>query len=92
MDYLEKILLSIDDQRECNLIIDKAIYPVVKKDPLKYIDLFKKWMKHDNEYLLNSLQKVFIKLINADSEKLIFTSCVISDNYFSRLTTIIIPV
>ncbi|MCD4817895.1 MAG: hypothetical protein K8S23_04325 [Candidatus Cloacimonetes bacterium] len=68
MDYLEKILLSIDDQRECNLIIDKAIYPIVKKDPLKYIDLFKKWMKHDNEHLLNSLQKVFIKLISADPE------------------------
>jgi len=66
--YLEKILLTIDDQRECNLIIDKAIYPLAKKDPHKYSDIFKKWMKNDNKYLLNSLQKVLIKLINSDPD------------------------
>jgi hypothetical protein len=75
LEYLEKILLNLDDQRECNLVVDKAIFPLVKKNPKEYLDLLIKWIKRNNPVLTNSIQKVFIKLIHYDKElaKIIFS-------------------
>ena len=64
LTYLEKILINLHDQRECNLIIDKAIFPLAKKDPDKYLDLLVKWVKTDNSELIQSIQKILIKLIH----------------------------
>lgn len=68
LDYLQKILLEIDDQRECNLIIDKAIFPLLKKKPHQYLDLMMNWIKQDNKYLSFSIQKLLVKLISFEPD------------------------
>ncbi len=80
LKYLEKILLSRTEQKNCNLIVDKSILPLVKKDPVKYLDLLANWLKKDNPYLSVSIQKLLIKLIHNDPEliKPIFTKLELS--------------
>ncbi len=68
MDYLEKILLQSSEQKYCNLIVDKALYPLIKKNPLQYLDLLSKWIKKDNPHLSLSIQKLLVKLLHNDSE------------------------
>jgi len=63
LNYIENILLTTEDQKFCNLLLDKAIFPMIKKDPLKHLDLMANWIKKDNEHLTLSLQKMIIKLI-----------------------------
>jgi len=68
LNYLQKILFEIDDQRECNLIIDKAIFPLLKKKPHQYLDLMMNWIKQDNKYLSLSIQKLLVKLISFEPD------------------------
>jgi hypothetical protein len=67
LQYLEKILLSCEEQKICNLIVDKALHPLIKKDPVKYLDLLNGWIKKDNQHLSLSIQKLLIKLIHRDA-------------------------
>jgi len=66
LEYLEKILFKCAEQKYSNLIVDKAIYPLIKKNPLKYLDLLSKWIKKDNPYLSLSIQKLLVKLLHND--------------------------
>ena len=68
LSYLEEILFKIEDQKECNLVIDKAIFPLFKKDVRAHLDRIMRWIKKDNPFLNLSLQKMIIKLINADPQ------------------------
>jgi hypothetical protein len=67
LKYLEKVLFSCTEQKSCNMIVDKAIFPLIKKEPNKYLDLLSKWIKKDNPYLCLSIQKLLIKLIHRDA-------------------------
>ncbi len=64
--YIEKFLVSTKDQKSCNLVIDKTIFPLLKKKPHAYIDLVANWIKKDNDLLSLSLQKMLVKLIAYD--------------------------
>lgn len=64
--YLEQKLSRISDQKSCNFIIDKTLFPLLKKEPLKYLDLLLNWIKKDNRILVSSLQKMLLKLIAFD--------------------------
>lgn len=64
--YLEEKLLHIENQKEVNLIMDKAIFPLFKKEALEHMDLIVKWIKEDNLYIDNSLFKMLKKLISHD--------------------------
>ena len=68
LKYLEKILTSTKDQKSCNLIMDKAIFPIVKKKPKEYLDTIIKWVDLGNKYLINSINKLLIKLIHVEPE------------------------
>jgi hypothetical protein len=68
LKYLEKILRSCTEQKSCNLIVDKSITPLIKKDPARYLDTLANWIKKDNPYLSVSIQKLLIKLIHRDPE------------------------
>ncbi|MCF7794026.1 MAG: hypothetical protein K9N09_09580 [Candidatus Cloacimonetes bacterium] len=61
--YIEKFLITTEDQKSCNLVIDKTIFPLMKKFPMRYLDLVVNWIKKDNEILTLSLQKMLIKLM-----------------------------
>ena len=67
LEYLEKVLFACEEQKNCNLIVDKSLQPLIKKDPVKYLDLLSKWIKKDNPHLSLSIQKLLIKLIHKDS-------------------------
>ena len=64
--YLEGFLTKTTDQKSCNLIIDKTIFPILKKDPLEHLDIISNWVKTDNPVLISSLQKMLAKLIAFD--------------------------
>ncbi len=65
--YLEDKLFSIDNQKEVNFIIDKAVYPVFKKEATEHLDLIVKWVKKDNQHIDNSLYKILRKLMVMDN-------------------------
>ncbi len=66
--YLENILTHTDDHKASHIIVDKAIYPLLKKDPEKYLDLVVNWLKINNEILTESLDNVLKKLIKSNPE------------------------
>ncbi len=66
--YIENFLVTTKDQKSCNLVIDKTIFPLLKKYPFKYLDLVVNWIKKDNDILTVSLQKMLIKLIKFNPE------------------------
>ncbi len=74
LDYLEKFLFHTDDQKTCNLVIDKVIFPLFKKNAGDNLDIIVRWVKQDNRVLTISVQKLITKLINNDPgiTKLIF--------------------
>jgi hypothetical protein len=66
--YLEKYLDNHIDQKSCNLIVDKTIYPLLKTKPKEFLDIILSWIKKDNEILSTSLQKMLIKLLSSNPE------------------------
>ncbi|MBN2246576.1 MAG: hypothetical protein JW755_12100 [Candidatus Aminicenantes bacterium] len=67
LDYLDKLLTSCRDQKASNLLIDKAIFPLMKNNLYDHLDLLSRWIKKDNPCLNNSLQKLLAKLISTDN-------------------------
>ena len=63
LQYIKKILFELDNQKEANLIMDKAIYPLFKKKPQKYLPQIMEWLKKGNKYLINSIKKLLVKTI-----------------------------
>jgi len=68
LDYLQNILYKEKDQKACNLIVDKAVYPFLKKKSLPYLDTISRWIKRDNKVLSLSIQKLLVKLIMNDQK------------------------
>ncbi|MCK4956471.1 MAG: hypothetical protein KAS49_02460, partial [Candidatus Cloacimonetes bacterium] len=54
LNYLQQKLFTIQDQKECNLLMDKAVIPLLKKDEKKYLPIVLEWIKKDNPILINS--------------------------------------
>ncbi|MDP8203998.1 MAG: hypothetical protein P9L95_05650 [Candidatus Tenebribacter mawsonii] len=67
LNYIEDFFFNTQDQKTCNLVMDKAIYPLLKKDALVHIDLILNWVKKDNKMLEESIFKLLSKLIGQDS-------------------------
>ena len=51
LPYLENILIHTDDHKSSHLIVDKAIFPLLKKDHAEHLDLIVSWLKKNNEIL-----------------------------------------
>ncbi|MBN1326965.1 MAG: hypothetical protein JW996_03350 [Candidatus Cloacimonetes bacterium] len=68
LPYLEKYLFILDDQKTANLILDKTLFPILKKNSAPYLDLINRWIKKDNKCLTGSIQKILVKLIKLEPE------------------------
>ncbi len=68
LNYIEDFFFSTRDQKTCNLVMDKAIYPLLKKNTLEHIDLILNWIKKDNKLLEESIIKLLSKLIGQDKK------------------------
>ncbi|MDP8202360.1 MAG: hypothetical protein P9M11_09530 [Candidatus Tenebribacter burtonii] len=68
LNYIEDFFFNTHDQKTCNLVMDKVIYPLLKKDTLEHIDLIINWVKKDNKLLEESITKLLNKLIGQDTE------------------------
>ena len=81
--YLEKKLSKINNQKEANHLMDKAIFPLVKDDPDTYLPKVLNWLKQTNPILIIALEHLFIKLIKYDKSliKKIFTK--LESSWFS---------
>lgn len=66
LDYIKEKLIHTKDQKSSNLIINKSLYPLLKKYPKKYIDQIIEWLKLNNRVLTESLEKILKKFINYD--------------------------
>jgi hypothetical protein len=67
LPYLKKVLLGFQEQKALNFVIDKSLYPLLKKDALTYLDTLMDWIKEDNELMNNALQKLLVKIIKYDN-------------------------
>lgn len=67
LNYLEEFFFNTKDQKTSNLVMNKAIYPLLKKNALDHLDLIINWVKRDNEMLEESLFKLLRKLIGFDT-------------------------
>lgn len=68
LEYIENILFKTEDHKASNLIVTKAIYPLLKKNPEKYLDLIINWLKKNDEVLTESLDKTLKKFIKYKPE------------------------
>jgi len=66
LNYLEDFFFNTDDQKTSNLVMNKAIYPLLKKNALDHLDLILNWVKKDNKMLEESIFKLLRKLIGFD--------------------------
>ena len=66
-DYSGSLLKSCKDCSDSHYILDKAIYPVLKKQPEIYVDKIVKWLSRENTSLKQNIMKLLIKLIRADN-------------------------
>jgi hypothetical protein len=67
LPYIKKVLLKFTEQKALNFVIDKSLYPLLKKDTLNYLDTLMDWIKEDHELMNNGLQKLLVKLIKYDN-------------------------
>ncbi|MDP8268611.1 MAG: hypothetical protein P9L97_07790 [Candidatus Tenebribacter davisii] len=68
LNYMEDFFFKTHNQKTCNLVMDKAIYPLLKKDALKHFDLIINWIKTDNKLLEESIFKLLNKLIGGNTD------------------------
>ncbi len=68
IDYSGTLLKSCEDITHAHIILDKVIYPIVKKHPDKFIDKIIKWLNSSNSTLKQAIMKLLIKLIKANGD------------------------
>jgi len=68
--YLEEKLFSIKDAKLATLIVDKAISPLVRKNPTQYQNIIIKWAKNDHPNLTLSMQKIITKIMQTHPENI----------------------
>ncbi|MFO7895587.1 MAG: hypothetical protein R6U84_01460 [Candidatus Cloacimonadales bacterium] len=70
MQYLQSKLFKINDQKEANLLMDKAVLPLLKRDSEKYLPRVLAWLKKDNPTLIIALEHLLLKYIKHDKSKI----------------------
>ncbi|MCF7918418.1 MAG: hypothetical protein K9N06_00710 [Candidatus Cloacimonetes bacterium] len=68
--YLEKKLFQLKDVKLAIMIVDKAISPLVRKDPAKYQKIIIKWAKKDHPSLTLCMQKLLVKIMQTHPENI----------------------
>ncbi|MCF7911549.1 MAG: hypothetical protein K9M99_03395 [Candidatus Cloacimonetes bacterium] len=68
--YLEKKLFTLKDAKLAVLIVDKAICPLVRKEPTKYQNIIISWAKIDHPSLTLSMQKIITSIMQTHPENI----------------------
>lgn len=68
--YLEKKLFNLEDVRLAKMIVDKAISPLVRKDPAQYQKIIIMWAKNDHPSLTLSMQKIITRIMQTHPENI----------------------
>jgi len=68
--YLEKKLFVLKDVRLATLIVDKAISPLVRKDPARYQNIIINWAKNDHPSLTISMQRILTRIMQTHPENI----------------------
>ncbi len=68
LDYTGKLVEKSHNEHDVNLLLDKTLFPLLKSEPLKHVDLAIKWLKFDNPVSHKAVVKLLIKLCKADEE------------------------
>ncbi len=67
IDYSGTLLKTCKEITHAQFILDKAVYPIVKKYPDTFLDKIIKWLGGNNSILKQAIMKLLIKLIRADN-------------------------
>jgi len=68
--YLEKKLFVLKDVKLATLIVDKAISPLVRKDPIRYQNIIINWAKNDHPSLTISMQRIITRIMQTHPENI----------------------
>jgi hypothetical protein len=66
LEYLLKKMKGCRNYTDINLVLNKAVFPLLKKDGKKYIDLVYNWLEMDNSELHKAIIGLFIKAAKND--------------------------
>jgi len=61
INYIHKVLNKTTHQKNCNLLLDKAVMPLLTSNPNKYLYTVLDWTNSDNDILVEGLKKLIIK-------------------------------
>jgi len=61
-DYTRKYLKDCQDIVEINLLMDKIIFPIIKKQPLENVETIVNWLKEDKEKINQALIRTILKI------------------------------
>ncbi|MDD3050255.1 MAG: hypothetical protein PHR06_03840 [Candidatus Cloacimonetes bacterium] len=68
LNYLKEILMKISDSKHITLLIDKGIYPAIKKNPSAYLEYVCSLLKTNNETFAKGVVKLILKLLKTNPE------------------------
>lgn len=61
IDYIRETLTKSDHQKNCNLLLDKAVRPLLESNPDKYLYSVLNWINSANDIMMEGLTKLIIK-------------------------------
>ncbi len=68
--FLKDYLFHSESATEINLLLEKTIYLLLKKNPENYFDLLIQWIREDKEIVSQSIIKMVLKVFKSDNDLL----------------------
>ncbi len=69
-DYVKTRLFEADNVTDINVLLEKTLFPVIRKNPVQYFDTLILWIKEDHELLSQCIIKMVLKLLKNETELL----------------------
>lgn len=62
LDYIKKLIFKTDNVTDINLLLEKTIFTLIKKNPAAYFDILIQWIKEDNEMVSMAIIKLVFRI------------------------------
>lgn len=68
LEYIKPYLFKSQSATDIHILLEKAVYPLLKKSGAQYFDIFIQWIREDNEAVNNTLIKTILKVFKSESD------------------------
>jgi hypothetical protein len=70
LEYTKKLIFKSDSVTDINLLLEKVIFTLIKKNPAAYFDTLIQWIREDNELVSVSIVKLIFRIVKNDNDLL----------------------